>query len=706
MGVLDATHDNPVFRDHPQGWLRIIRPGLTEATQVLTQLTGRPFRLVNARVVSGADPAGRLGEREGAALYLGVLGRRPVDVVLWFPREFAMTLVQSLIPPPVGWPLSDLSESALVELANVVFTAFLNVVADTLRESWPVTPPRLLERGERDRWLQAARTHGAALTVEAGWTVDGEPGDAVLVLSDHLSPAKTPADPDSSDASWDWVNPDQWNKVLDTGVWYPIVMRWAHRWANRFNDGHWPQVVVQTLPATVASLWRVINSQEAEVLAAKGYRLMPGQRVAITDPRYNLVAAAYHGRVPVAYPHHQVLPFMRHLTEARRVLAIPLATPDGVAGVLTVGEIDPRQWSDGFVQVLQEFSPLLAQALVQHVRVAELERHADLFRWMNRVVGTVWDPQTGYRVRPGDVEAPPGILRPWRKEWPRLAGIHGGLWVFWDEGRERWRIIDAWGPWTFRTRELYTAWWPRIRRWLLSGDSDCRTRGWRMPPHPAAVGDMPVFWYPIREGEHVIGGGVLWIPDPTVGEGGVLDSLLDVVGMALVAMRRQRQLTRQSLRDPLTNALNRRGLERLMDDLLSAEPPRTLLFCLVDLDHFKPVNDTWGHAVGDQLLADWAHFARQSLRAADWVARMGGDEFVVVFVDAMWSSAVQSRLARLVEAGPLTRYGASATVGVVEMPREARTFADAYRLADQRLYDGKQQGRGRIIGPGQPLGEG
>lgn len=687
-------------RESQPTWVNLIRPSLVEATRVLSQFTGLTLQLVDMSLQTDLTPLeALLTDHHSPAIQIGVRGQRPVNVLVWFPDTLAETLVEALTRSPVEWPLTGIAQSALLELANVGVTAFINVIADILHVSWPITPPRTLSLNQQFQWIQTLRAQRGAMVLVAVWRVNNLTSPPLIMV---WSPPTETFSGDSTPSLLpnEWIRPEQWNEVLNTSTWYPLVVRWAKTWANRYTERHWNQIVVQTLPFSVASLWRVVESEDtAELLAAKSYRLMPGERVSLRDPHQNLIAAAYQWRSPVLYPHRQVFSLMRYLTQATRVLAIPLATDDRVVGILTVGEVQAEDWSKGLAAAVQDFAPLLAQALQQRLRLAELERHAALFRWMNQVVETVWNPAVERRMRPQIVGLPSGILRTWRREWPYLAGIRGGLWIFWDESRQSWRIHDSWGPWIFRTAELHAQWWPKLRQWLQTEDDDCRRRGWRIPPHPAAFGGQRVYWYPISEEDRLIGGGVLWIPEEAGNDSRVLESLLDVVGMALVAIRRQRQLTRQSQQDPLTETLNRRGLEQAVEDLLQSPTASAAVFCVVDLDRFKPVNDTWGHEVGDQLLVEWSQFVRRSLRSGDWIARIGGDEFVWVLVESSWSDAVQQRLRHLVENGPLSAYGASATIGVVDIPREATSYREAYRLADQRLYIGKQQGRSRIIGP-------
>ncbi len=160
--------------------------------------------------------------------------------------------------------------------------------------------------------------------------------------------------------------------------------------------------------------------------------------------------------------------------------------------------------------------------------------------------------------------------------------------------------------------------------------------------------------------------------------------------------RELREATFAATHDPLTGLLNRRGLEEWV--LQSAEPRGTVLF--IDLDDFKSVNDNGGHAAGDRTLSIVAKILRHSVRDSDVVARVGGDEFVVVLVDcdddslvADVSSRISSSVARLepLGAGDGTRIGASVGIGSFE---DRVSFADTLGVADADAYRRKVRRRG------------
>ena len=137
-----------------------------------------------------------------------------------------------------------------------------------------------------------------------------------------------------------------------------------------------------------------------------------------------------------------------------------------------------------------------------------------------------------------------------------------------------------------------------------------------------------------------------------------------------------------------------------MESYFTAKIPVPSVFLLFDLDGFKQLNDSLGHQHGDHALKAIAHYFKQSIRAnGDWIARLCGDEFVLMLYDTAWDKTLIDRLARQVEDSPLEQHSLSLTMGAVALPKEANNFQEAYRLADERLYRGKQDGKNRLTGP-------
>ncbi len=185
----------------------------------------------------------------------------------------------------------------------------------------------------------------------------------------------------------------------------------------------------------------------------------------------------------------------------------------------------------------------------------------------------------------------------------------------------------------------------------------------------------------------------------------------------LIARKRQHDKLRDTVRnglnaavtDPLTGLFNRRYVEphlaRLADQ--SRKSGRELAVMMIDIDHFKSVNDTHGHAAGDKVLVELANRLRENLRAIDLVARMGGEEFLVAMPGTSVSDArmAAARLCELVNATPfnlgegLPMLKVTVSVGVAvsgQMNAESNAITKICDRADKALYAAKSAGRDQV----------
>lgn len=179
--------------------------------------------------------------------------------------------------------------------------------------------------------------------------------------------------------------------------------------------------------------------------------------------------------------------------------------------------------------------------------------------------------------------------------------------------------------------------------------------------------------------------------------------------MRLASLRRQRDEMRALAQsDPLTGLGNRRtALARLQDEVDRRRALGTEFgLVYVDIDHFKQINDGFGHASGDRVLGGVAQLLRQLVRASDVVARLGGDEFVLILVGA--DEATSLRLAErvreriellpLVGSGPEAPLSCTASIGVVSSARYPEAGAEELlRRADEAMYAAKKGGRNRVV---------
>jgi diguanylate cyclase (GGDEF)-like protein len=164
--------------------------------------------------------------------------------------------------------------------------------------------------------------------------------------------------------------------------------------------------------------------------------------------------------------------------------------------------------------------------------------------------------------------------------------------------------------------------------------------------------------------------------------------------------------------DPLTGLLNRRGVEHAASEMLAASPAGAVTILFVDVDGFKAINDRYGHAEGDRALVALASLLRTTVRTSDHVARVGGDEFVVVLGAEADPDAAAGRVRQAFAAwrAPNDRYSLRVSVGTERVPgRDLEAFWTAVDVADRRMYEAKRRAavrgpRGDDVQPSDPAG--
>ncbi|SEO42122.1 histidine kinase N-terminal 7TM domain-containing diguanylate cyclase [Trujillonella endophytica] len=163
-------------------------------------------------------------------------------------------------------------------------------------------------------------------------------------------------------------------------------------------------------------------------------------------------------------------------------------------------------------------------------------------------------------------------------------------------------------------------------------------------------------------------------------------------------------LAEEAVRDPLTGLHNRRHLDRALDAALAgATDAKPVSLVLVDLDHFKAVNDRFGHAGGDRVLTALGRILQDAVRAGDTAARLGGEEFVLVMAGAGRDRAIEraEQLRRRVRAAVHHLDGdelrVTLSIGVAASPDDGSSGAALLDAADRALYTAKATGRDRVV---------
>jgi len=192
----------------------------------------------------------------------------------------------------------------------------------------------------------------------------------------------------------------------------------------------------------------------------------------------------------------------------------------------------------------------------------------------------------------------------------------------------------------------------------------------------------------------------------------VATTFAEQVVLSVANIRLREALRNQSVRDPLTGLYNRRYLEEIMEreTRRAVRSEQGLGLLMLDLDHFKKFNDTFGHDAGDTVLRESASFLLKSVRAEDVVCRFGGEEFVVVLpmasLEVTWARAerIRSRLRELSVTHRGQSLGAiTVSIGVAELPQHGTTSKELLESADAALYRAKREGRDRVMVADTPV---
>lgn len=201
--------------------------------------------------------------------------------------------------------------------------------------------------------------------------------------------------------------------------------------------------------------------------------------------------------------------------------------------------------------------------------------------------------------------------------------------------------------------------------------------------------------------------------------GAMIGLIMFAIGLLVAYMERAEQTVLSlALFDPLTQLGNRRVLEKELNHAMSrGREKQVSALIMLDLDYFKTLNDTYGHAIGDQLLIEVAYRVKESVKAEDTVVRLGGDEFVVLIADLgtdltgvrTKAATVANRILQQVakpyhlmvqlENKPLStlRHECTCSIGVSLFQGDATSREIIMERADVAMYKAKQQGRNQVV---------
>lgn len=170
----------------------------------------------------------------------------------------------------------------------------------------------------------------------------------------------------------------------------------------------------------------------------------------------------------------------------------------------------------------------------------------------------------------------------------------------------------------------------------------------------------------------------------------------------IVDRKQKTELQQKADTDLLTGLTNKAATIRLIKEYMAQNPNGTGVLFVIDIDNFKKINDTMGHAFGDEVLKELGHQLRSMFRAMDVVGRFGGDEFMVFMSDVKDSAAIKRNGDRLREffrnfkAGEYVKYSVTASIGAAVFSENGKDFESLFKTADKAVYVVKKRGKNDV----------
>lgn len=420
------------------------------------------------------------------------------------------------------------------------------------------------------------------------------------------------------------------------------------------------------------------------------------------------------------------LPWYRKEVRVGSLVAVPVRTGDAILGLLVADALEVQALSGADPELLGEFAALAADE-ISRARAAlgreELGAEFKAAYEVSRRMAALVEPRA---VRQRLLQSVLG-----------LCAVEGGAVVMTDDSQTRYRLEETYGWATpFEKEEVglsertWAAWIVRSAEEAVIVDTVAEDE--RRMPFLVLHEDAPreacgsLLALPLRARNRTLGAVLV------TGRHGSFDTastrvlgiLANQAAATLSVIHLKERHKEQAARDGLTGLFNRRAFNELLKQAIGREERREGHFCLVllDIDHFKKLNDTFGHPAGDAVLRHTADLLarhtrlgdpaaryggevppRGEKRAASEAARFGGEEFVVVLVDTAEEDALRTaeRIREAVAKTPVFFEGARITVtasfGLACWPADGKDPEALISAADRALYAAKEGGRNRVV---------
>lgn len=187
----------------------------------------------------------------------------------------------------------------------------------------------------------------------------------------------------------------------------------------------------------------------------------------------------------------------------------------------------------------------------------------------------------------------------------------------------------------------------------------------------------------------------------------VITNFSEIIKLSLANIHLNEALREQAIHDTLTGLVNRRYLHEWFPKILQhiILTQNVLSLCMIDLDFFKKINDTYGHDAGDEVLKQIAKVLKESVRESDIVARYGGEEFVLALIGSNSENAIMQmeKLRNVIKNTKIYTHDKellpqiTISIGIAEAPKFGTTMSELLRVSDTALYTAKENGKDRVV---------
>jgi diguanylate cyclase (GGDEF)-like protein len=399
------------------------------------------------------------------------------------------------------------------------------------------------------------------------------------------------------------------------------------------------------------------------------------------------------------------LPFYKGEVKVGTLVAVPVRTAGVVRGALVADRLEIQSWSGGEPALLRSFAEMVAEAIGQVRAASRREDVGTEFKAVydvSRQLANLTDP-VAIRLRllacARDLVAhdSAAVVMSDRAQ-TRYVVENAQGWASEYEGREVGLLERTWTAWLLKQEE------PSVLLDDLAGD---KTRMPVMVLDEGAGRTESLLAVALRTQQKTIGALLL------TGKKGTFDSaaqrvltiLANQAAGALHAGQMIDHAREAAIHDALTGLHNRRAFNESLERSVARQDRQggSFVLLLLDIDHFKRLNDTFGHPAGDAALRNTAQLLERHLRKSDLAARYGGEEFAVILAstDRAGGLHLAEKVRSTVEGGHLVFDGArlsvTVSVGMAVWPEDGREAAALVAAADRALYAAKQAGRNRVV---------